>query len=108
MENNWIDVSHIKLVELTPGQCMEKRLTEWRKVRDHFPPSFYDVFVMNGKRKQRAYFDAGCQRWVDSSDHIDKHFNNERELKRVSKWMEIPEYTLEIQKNEYKNKTTKT
>lgn len=82
--------------EVPFAEDLPKKLEEWKKIWHLFPPSFYDVYVMRGKRKFRAHFDAPNRRWVQST----KDYFNSPIMKQVKYWKEIELYTIEFQRTE--------
>jgi hypothetical protein len=60
-------------------------LEEWNKISHLFPPSFIDVWVMNGTRKCVAYLDAPNHRWLQRTKNDSKGII----LQKVEFWKEI-------------------
>lgn len=71
-----------------------KRFSEWIKVSHLFPPSFLTVVVMNGRRKQKAYFDAANHMWIANSEN---YWAKEIILKKVNMWKQIENESFEYQ-----------
>ena len=84
--SEWIEVPH--------KSTFSGNFEEWKKIRHLFPPSFYDVWVMNGKKKCKGYFDSPNQRWLCPSR---AHDWNDIELHQVRSWKEIEDKTLKMQ-----------
>ena len=69
---------------------------KWKNVRRFLPRSFFNVWVMNGKRKCKAWFDAPNNIWyLDEKDMF-----NSTELHKVIKWAEIEGCSIEKQQKD--------
>ena len=86
--NNWHHVPH--------SSTLSKDLEEWKKIWHLFPPSFFNVWVMNGKRKCKAYFNAPTRHWNLST----KNVWADPEIYQVKCWREIEDETFEMQRLE--------
>lgn len=73
-------------------------MTEWRDEEKIKPPAFFTVWVMNGERKMKGYWDP-ITGWLQATENVWDSIK----MKSVKKWMEIPGFTIKQQLDEYKN-----
>jgi len=68
-------------------------MSSWISVEEKKPPSFFTVWVMNGKRKRRAYWDGANKRWYQNKINV----WSEDLYHKVTHWAIIQDNTFEDQ-----------